>query len=75
MPPGRKYLLVLDGAGHMAFAGTVARAAAKPHITEVTLQASTAFWRATLLGDTNAATLLKSGFKTALAPADRFETK
>jgi predicted dienelactone hydrolase len=75
MPPGRKYLLVLDGADHMAFAGTAARAAAEPHIAELTLAATIAFWGATLQGNAADAGFLQSGIRAKLAPGDRFEAK
>jgi len=75
MPPGGKYLLVIDGADHMAFAGTAARAAAKPHVAELVLAATTAFWGATLQGNAKDAAYLRSGLKAALAPGDRFEAK
>ncbi len=75
MPAGQKYLLVLDGADHMAFVGNAARAAANPHVAEVTIAATKAFWGATLQGKAADAALLSSGLDKLLAPGDRFSSK
>ncbi len=80
MPPGGKYLLVLDGANHMEFNGQdTLRDGMKPdpHVRAVTIAATTAFWRATLLGDDAAHRWLASasGLKSMLSPTDRLELK
>lgn len=80
MSPGGKYLLVLDGASHMEFNGQdMLRDGMKPdpHIRAVTIAATTAFWRATLLNDASAKRWLgeADGLKAMLHPADHFETK
>ena len=80
MPPGGKYLLVLDGANHMEFNGQdTLRNGMKPdpHVRAVTIAATTAFWRATLLNDAAAKRWLadRDGLKAMLQPADRFEAK
>ena len=75
MPPGNKYLLVFDGAGHMAFAGRAGLAKTNPHVAEVTTAATSAFWGATLLGDARDAAFLKTDLRGELAPGDRYESK
>ncbi len=80
MPPGGKYLLVLDGANHMEFNGQdTLRDGLKPdpHVRAVTIAATTAFWRATLLGDDAAHRWLANagGLKAMLSPTDRLELK
>jgi pimeloyl-ACP methyl ester carboxylesterase len=75
MPPGSKYLLVLNGADHMAFTGNANRAAANPHVADLTLAATTAFWGATLQGKAADASFLKDGLGKRLAPGDRFDSK
>ena len=80
MPPGGKYLLVLEGANHMEFNGQdTQRNGMKPdpHVRAVTIAATTAFWRATLLNDAAAKRWLadRDGLKAMLQPADRFEAK
>lgn len=80
MPAGGKYLLVLDGANHMEFNGQdTLRNGMRPdpHVRAVTIAATTAFWRATLLGDRAAAAWLADGkgLKAMLQGADRLEAK
>jgi hypothetical protein len=75
MPPGGKYLLVFDGADHMAFAGTPKRAGTAPHVVELTLSATTAFWGAALQANARDAAYLKTGLRNQLAPGDQFEAK
>lgn len=75
MPPGGKYLLVIDGADHMAFAGNTARAAAAPHIAQLILAATTAFWRQTLFDRPASAADFEAGVRAQLATGDRFEAK
>lgn len=80
MPAGGKYLLVLDGANHMQFNGQdTLRNGMKPdpHTRAVTIAATTAFWRANLLGDGQAASWLAKpdGLKATLAKGDLLEMK
>ena len=80
MPAGGKYLLVFDGANHMEFNGQdTLRDGMKPdpHVRSVTIAATTAFWRATLLGDGTAQRWLASadGLKAMLSTGDRLERK
>lgn len=76
MPPGDKYLLVLNGANHGVFSGQ-ARTMLPPgapvdHIRGVTVQATLQFWRMTLKGDTAAKDALTH---LPLASGDRFEQR
>jgi predicted dienelactone hydrolase len=75
MPPGGKYLLIFDGAGHMDFAGRIDLVSRKPHIANVTTAATTAFWGAALLGDKADAAWLARDLKAALNPGDRLSVK
>jgi len=81
MPPGEKYLLVLNGGTHEMFAGqnlpTILNGAPPPHVRELVIACSIAFWRATLDGDREALRWLQSpdGFRLGLAPGDLFETR
>ncbi len=80
MPPGGKYLLVFDGASHMQFNGqdTLRNGMTPdPHVRAVTIAATTAFWRANLLDDGQAATWLASrtGLRTMLKTGDLLEAK
>lgn len=75
MPPGAKYLLVIDGANHMMLGGQQMRmrnATPPPGMERTVTEATTLFWRATLMGDTRARAALN-----AFVPAkgDRFERK
>lgn len=76
MPPGGKYLLVLDGANHMIFNAQDGLrgpdSTASPHIRDAVIAATTLFWRATLLGDAAALAEFAS-FGATLPPGDRFE--
>jgi predicted dienelactone hydrolase len=77
MPAGGKYLLVLDGANHMAFNGRGDRAATgaalTPHVEDMVTRATIAFWRSTLLGDQAAKATLERGLP--LASGDRLERR
>jgi predicted dienelactone hydrolase len=80
VPPGDKYLLVLAGANHMQFNGQDRlRDGTKPdpHVRALTISATTAFWRATLLGDPDAAHWMADsmGLRRQLAVGDRFESR
>ena len=56
LPPGEKYLLVLDGETHHELGGAESlRTSPVPHRARMIVDASTAFWRAELLGDRQAA--------------------
>lgn len=78
MPPGGKYLLVLQGANHMMFNGQDERPAPSskptPHVCETVIAATTLFWRWTLNGDVEAKRRLDR-FAEALPPGDRFERR
>jgi predicted dienelactone hydrolase len=78
MPPGGKYLLVLDGANHMVFNGQDglrgAASTASPHIRQTVIEATTLFWRWTLWGDLEARRRL-DGLGATLPPQDRFEQR
>ncbi len=79
MPAGGKYLLVLAGASHMQFNGQdVLRngMAPDPHVRAVTIAATTAFWKATLMQD-QAATdwLTRGGLQAMLTAGDSFEMR
>jgi predicted dienelactone hydrolase len=77
MPAGGKYLLVLDGANHMAFNGRGDRAATgaalTPHVEDMVKRATIAFWRWTLLGDQTAKATLERGLP--LASGDRLKSR
>jgi len=75
MPPGAKYLLVIDGANHLMLGGQQMRtrnSSPPAGMTRTVTEATTLFWRATLMGDTGARAALN-----AFVPAkgDRFEHK
>lgn len=79
MPPGRKFLVVFEGGNHQSFGGQFSprNLPVDPHIHEVVIEASIAFWKAMLLDE--AAPLLwlerEAGLRARLAPGDRFERK
>lgn len=76
MPPGDKYLLVLEGATHMHFSGQKIRMARTPAPVESAVKAaSLAFWDAYLKDDRAARTWLQRDFATSLASADHWEFK
>lgn len=77
LTPGEKYLLVLDGGRHHELGGAEDLRSTAPHKAKLIIDASTAFWRAELLGDRQAADFLKApaGFHAELGGADRFEAK
>ena len=78
MPPGNKYLLVMDGADHAAFSGQdnirLQRGPPSPHVRETVIQASLLFWKATLNNDRAAKQALDS-FGASLPSKDRFERR
>jgi predicted dienelactone hydrolase len=75
MPPGQKYLLILDGADHMVFSGGEQRRPATPtdrRIERVVTEASLAFWKATLDARPINVTVASPA---ALGPKDRWMVK
>jgi predicted dienelactone hydrolase len=78
MPPGGKYLLVLDGANHMMFNAQdrllAPASTATPHIRKTVIVATTLFWRWTLAGDREAKRRLDA-FAATLPPDDHFEMR
>ena len=76
MPPGDKYLLVLEGGTHMHFSGQKIRMARTPAPVESAVQAaSLAFWDAYLKDERGARTWLQRDFAASLGPADHWEFK
>lgn len=80
MPPGGKYLLVLEGADHADFggnAGGLRRQGPDKHVRRAVIDTTIAFWRWTLLGDSAARAALDdpAALQASLAPADRLERK
>jgi dienelactone hydrolase len=85
MPPGDKYLLVLDGGDHMVFGGqTFARRKITPRDEEIrgiVKAASLLFWNAYLKGDSQAKKLIaakrdeQSSLQALLGAADRYDFK
>ena len=73
MPPPDKYLLVLDGADHMAFNGGAGHAATRT--ANVVRAVTLAFWDATLRQDPTARAWLAGGASAVLAAGDHFERK
>lgn len=78
MPPGNKYLLVMDGADHAAFSGQdnirLQHGPPSPHVRATVIQASLLFWRATLNAD-RAAKQALDRFGATLPSNDRFERR
>lgn len=78
MPPGGKYLLVLEGANHMVFNGQDGlrgpASTASPHVRQTVIEATTLFWRWTLLGDPAAKQRLDV-LGATLPPGDKFERR
>ncbi len=78
MPPGGKYLLVLEGANHMVFNGQDGlrgpASTASPHIRATVIEATTLFWRWSLLGDPSAKRRLDA-LGAGLRPGDRYERR
>jgi len=76
MPPGGRYLLVLEGANHMVFNAQDGlrgpASTATPHIRDTVIAATTLFWRAALFGDAAALSELAQ-FGATLPSGDRFE--
>lgn len=78
MPPGSKYQLVLDGAGHMAFSDLPERVAPPRHLEYHTAikTLSTAFWEAYLKKNTTARTWVDGDQPTTvLADKDLWQRK
>jgi predicted dienelactone hydrolase len=73
MPPGDKYLLVLEGANHLVFDG--GRLARESDITRCVRAATLAFWKAYLEDDEAARRFLREGMPRALGAAGTWETK
>jgi predicted dienelactone hydrolase len=77
MPPGGKYLLVLEGANHMMFNAQDGlrgpASTATPHIRDTVIMATTLFWRWALRGDTEARRQLDA--LGASLSGDRFEMR
>ena len=78
MPPGDKYLLVVGGANHLQFNGQDGLGrdlAPDAHMRAIVVAATTAFWKATLSGDSSARRWLqdRSGLQGMLSSNDRFE--
>ncbi|MCC7012434.1 MAG: acetylhydrolase [Planctomycetes bacterium] len=74
----QQYLLVLEGAEHLAFGDSERRAASRrdPRHWPLILASSTAFFEAYLRGDTAALVWLREGgFERTLGPHDTFEAK
>lgn len=80
MPPGGKYLLVLNGATHADLGGNPAGFRGRDtnaHVTTAVIDATTAFWRWTLIGDRAAKAMLDDpgAVEARLAPGDRLERR
>ena len=81
MPPGEKFLLVLNGGTHEMFAGQVSRTMLNgpptPHIRDTVIAATVAFWRATLDDDRASLRWLDSpkGLRAGLPAGDFFQGK
>lgn len=79
LPPGDKYQLVLDGAGHSVFTDRAdfgGEKATNPDPHRAILALSTAFWDAYLRGDAAAKAWLRGNEpRGVLVPADRWERK
>jgi len=76
MPPPDKYLLVLEGADHLAFDGGKLTLAAGGDVDRCVRAATLAFWKAYLEGDGDAKAFLAGGGMTrALGAAGTFEAK
>jgi predicted dienelactone hydrolase len=69
---GRKALLVIEGAGHMVFAGDTRRVAAETAMQARVAAVTSLWWRRWLLGDERAERGLD---RPALAPADHWQRK
>lgn len=76
MPPGSKYLLLLEGANHMMFNAQDGlrgpASIATPHIRDTVIAATILFWRAELRRDAAARAELER-FGASLPPGDHFE--
>lgn len=78
MPKGDKYLLLLTGRNHMFFGGDRLAAAGSVEARQqaLVMQASLAFWRATLQGDEAARTWLRDGAAQQVSAAEaRLDSK
>jgi predicted dienelactone hydrolase len=77
MPPDRKYLLVMEGANHAMLGGQNLRPGGitpPPGMEAAVIEATTLFWRATLMGDRTAAGRLDA-FGSHLPAGDSFSEK
>jgi predicted dienelactone hydrolase len=73
---GGKYLLVIDGADHMIFAGNRRDDRVAAHAHRVASALTTSFWGSVLLGDAeDAASLAPKVVARQLAPGDRYQRK
>lgn len=71
-----QYLLVLDGAEHSTFGGSVRKGKVTDAGYQQTVaEAAVMFFNAYLMGDTIALSDLRQGFRKKLSPMDRFEYK
>ncbi|TZG27421.1 alpha/beta hydrolase family protein [Sphingomonas montanisoli] len=82
MPPGDKFLLVMEGGTHAMFAGQSFSAGSSdreptPHIRDTVIAITTAFWRAVFNDDKPALRWLLSpeGARAGLPAQDKFESK
>lgn len=80
MPPGDKYLLVLNGSNHADFSGNAGgfrREGPDEHVRTTVIDTSIAFWRWTLTGDRAAKAALDDpkALEARLASGDRLERK
>jgi predicted dienelactone hydrolase len=77
MPPGGKYLLVMEGANHAAFGGqnrSPHGSAPDAHVQPIVIRLTTLFWRWALEGDTKAKAELDAA-GDELGPKDRIEIR
>jgi len=81
MPPGDKFLLVMNGGTHEMFAGQYVATALNghptAHIRNTVVAVTIAFWRATLDGDALALRWLQTpaSLRAGLQPGDLFEVR
>lgn len=81
MPPGNKFLLVLQGGTHEMFAGqpfpTLLNGEPPPRVRDTVVAVTTAFWRAILDKDAASLNWLQNPaeLRSGLAPGDSFEAR
>ncbi len=81
MPPGDKFLLVMEGGTHAMFAGQMFRGIidGEPpvRLRDTVIATTTAFWRATLDNDKASLRWLQNpeGLRAGLPPGDSFESR